>query len=403
MKFSYHKFIKLFFLAATACVITSSCNKDVEDPVPITTKQSTGQTMLALVNTDANLTILRAAVARAGAGVTALLRDSTGVYTLFAPTDAAFTMAFQLLNIPPAVGVNAFSPGQLDTIIRYHIVGQRFGSEQIPTSFPNVQLPSQFVLQTPPTIPLPAGLLRMPVFASKRATNAWVNNVPLTQLDIVASNGVIHKAAAVLMPPSQFLWDRINADANLTYLKAAIQRADEGVAAASTLEAALKNAAANLTVFAPNNTAFQTILAGLITQALIAQGVPPATAATQAAALAASPTIFTNPAVAAVLTPTTVRGIVVYHLLGNRAFSVNIPTTATVTPTLLNSAVPTHPGVTVQATFGATGVTAATVKGVVNPTASNILINPTPAPGGTSDQHYVNGVLHIIDQVLRPQ
>jgi uncharacterized surface protein with fasciclin (FAS1) repeats len=63
--------------------------------------------------------------------------------------------------------------------------------------------------------------------------------------------------------------------------------------------------------------------------------------------------------------------------------------------------VPAHPGVALKATFGATGVTAATVKGVANPTASNITINPFP--GGTSDQNYVNGVLHKIDQVLIPQ
>ncbi len=88
-----------------------------------------------------------------------------------------------------------------------------------------------------------------------------------------------------------------------------------------------------------------------------------------------------------------------YHLLGARAFSVNLPTTATNTPTLLNSVIPTHPGVAVQATFGATGVTAATVKGAANATASNILINPLP--GATSDQNYINGVLHKIDQVLR--
>jgi hypothetical protein len=104
-----------------------------------------------------------------------------------------------------------------------------------------------------------------------------------------------------------------------------------------------------------------------------------------------------------VLTQQIVQGIVVYHMFGDRVFSVNMPTAATNKLTLLNSAVPSHPGVTLQATFGATGVTAATVKGLVNPTASNILINPTPAPAGTSDQHYINGVLHVIDQVLRPQ
>jgi hypothetical protein len=57
--------------------------------------------------------------------------------------------------------------------------------------------------------------------------------------------------------------------------------------------------------------------------------------------------------------------------------------------------------VTIQATFGTTGVTAATVKGVANPTASNVLIDPRT--NGTSDQHYINGVIHKIDQVLRPQ
>jgi hypothetical protein len=104
-----------------------------------------------------------------------------------------------------------------------------------------------------------------------------------------------------------------------------------------------------------------------------------------------------------VLTPTTVKGIVVYHLLGTRAFTNNFPTTATSYPTLLNSAVPTHPGVSLTCTFTGPFVSAATVKGAANPTASNIFVNPTPEPNGTSDQFFVNGTIHKIDQVLRPQ
>jgi len=46
-------------------------------------------------------------------------------------------------------------------------------------------------------------------------------------------------------------------------------------------------------------------------------------------------------------------------------------------------------------------VGAATVKGLANASASNVIINPLPA--GSSDQHYVNGVMHKIDQVLLPQ
>ena len=239
----------------------------------------------------------------------------------------------------------------------------------------------------------------------------------------MAANGVLHKTAAVLLPPSQYLWERINADANLTYLKAAIQRADSAAAPATSLVAALSNPAANLTVFAPTNAAMQAFLIGSITQALVARGFPAVAAQAAATALVSTygTTILTNPAsipdapifpagtgigvaLASALTPTNVQGIVVYHLFGSRAFTVNFPTTQTGGyKTLLNSAIPIHPGVRLQATFGPTGVTAATVQGIANPTASNLQINPLPAPNGTSDQHYINGVLHVIDQALRPQ
>ncbi|MBO9682830.1 MAG: fasciclin domain-containing protein, partial [Flavisolibacter sp.] len=347
---------------------------------------------------------LKAAITKAstnstfGNNLNALLSDSTGVFTFFAPTDAAF----QASGFPSAAAVSAQRAGLLDTILRYHLVpGQKITSSIISQTFPNMQEPTALVL-APPSASLPPGL-RMSIFPSKRGTLLWANNIPITQADIAASNGVVHKVATLVAPPSQYLWDRINNDPDLTYLKAAIQRADSGVAAASTLQAGLQNPAANLTVFAPTNLSFQQLLTAQITAALIAQGMPSLTAQTTAAALASSPTVFTNPALASVLTPTLVKGVVVYHLLGVRSFSVNIPSAATNTPTLLNTAVANHPGVSLQATFGPTGVTAATVKGVANASASNILINPTPAPNGTSDQHYINGVLHKIDQVLIPQ
>ncbi len=42
----------------------------------------------------------------------------------------------------------------------------------------------------------------------------------------------------------------------------------------------------------------------------------------------------------------------------------------------------------------------ATVKGLFNPTAANIIINPLP--GGSSRQRYTNGLLYQINQVLSP-
>ena len=400
MKININKILRPGLLMAGAMSLLVSCNKELPQAEPIVTPAPSGSSITTLLN-DPNFSILKAAVAKAAPAsssgllpLSTLFSDSTGVYTFFAPTNTAF----QNSGIT-AAAINVLSAGRLDTLLRYHLVGgQKVTSAAIPSTFPNLQLPTSLVL-APPSATLPPGL-RMSIFPSKRGTTLWANNIPITEADIQASNGVIHKVALVVAPPSQFLWGRIDTAADLTYLKAAIKRADEGVAAASTLEAALNNPAANLTLFAPTDAAFRAILTALITQELMKGGMSQTTAVATATALASTPGIFTNPAVASVLTPERVKGIVVYHILGVRAFSVNIPNTASNVPTLLNTAIATHPGVSIQATFGATGVTAATIKGVVNQTAANILINPTP--GGTSDQHYINGVLHKIDQVLIP-
>ena len=377
-------------------VIMAACNKSLPDPEPIESQPPTGSTILKLLDAP-EYSILKAAVTRAGKSITALLSDSTAVYTFFAPDNAAF----QFSGIPNEAVIGFFSPGLLDTILRYHIIGgQKFSSADISSDFPNLYLQSSLVL-APPSASLPPGL-RMPLFPSKPAGNIWVNNIPVIQPDIQASNGVVHKVAAIVAPPSRVLFQRIATDPDLTYFLAAVQRADSGDVN-KTLQSALSNPAANLTVFAPTNLAFQQILTGQITLYLIGQGLDPVTASNTAAALASSPTIFQNPLTFSVLTVPVVQGLLFYHVLGVRAFSVNIPASATSVPTLVNSVYPTYPGVTIQADFGLTGVTAARVKGFANPSPSNLLINPTPEPNGSSDQHYINGTLHKIDQVLRLQ
>ena len=321
--------------------------------------------------------------------VRTLINALTGGATTGAP-DAVYS-AFITTNIPVSTAAG---------IVGYNTSPQALFSSSIPATFPNFQYPS--ILNPAPTL---SALLRLTNFPTTR-NGAWLNNIPLTTLNLAAANGVIHHTAFVVTPPSRYLWDRINTDAGLTYLKAAIQRADSGTGTPGTLQSALLNIGANLTVFAPTDAAFQATLTGAIYQALVAQGVPPATALAQATALASTPGVFSNPALFPVLTAQTVKGIVVYHILGQRAFTNNFPTTQTFYPTLLNSAVPSHPGIGLSAIFGAPFVTSATVKGAANATAANILINVsplTPDPSGTSDQHYLNGVLHKIDQVLLPQ
>lgn len=402
MNFPIYKFLKPSLFLAGAVSLLVSCNKELPEAKPLEQPVPTGSSIRTLLD-NAEFSMLKAAVNRAAPAsssgltpVATMLSDNTAVFTFFAPTNTAF----QNSGITSAM-IDAMNTAELDAILRYNLVGgQKITSAMIPTTFPNLQLPTSLVL-APPSADLPPGL-RMSIFPSKRGSALWANNIPITQADVAASNGVVHKVALVVAPPTAFLWNRIEADPELSYLEAAIKRADEGVAEASKLESILKLAAANLTIFAPTDAALRALLTAQITQALMAQGMPQATAVATATALASSPSVFTNPAVTPVLTQDVVKGLVVYHILGTRAFSVNIPTTDLAVRTLLNTAIAAHPGVTVKATFGQTGVTAATVKGAANATASNVLIDPRPGVG-TSDQHYINGVIHKIDQVLRPQ
>jgi uncharacterized surface protein with fasciclin (FAS1) repeats len=368
-----------------------SCNKDVPAPVPVTFPANGTTPTIATLLDAPDMSIFKAAVTKAG--LISSLSNTSLRFTVFAPDDAAMTASGITL-----AAVNALPLTTIVPLIQYHVVPQTVLAASIPTTFPNLQYPSLF--NPAPSV---SALLRLTTFPSKRTGGAWVNNIPIVATDIAAVNGVMHKVALVVAPPSRYLWDRINTDTDLTYLKAAIQRADSGVVAASTLQAGLQNIGANLTVFAPNNAAFQGLLTAQITAYLVSIGTNPTIAAAQAAALASSPTIFANPLVANVLTPTVVRGIVVYHILGSRAFTNNFPTTATSYPTLLNGAIAAHPGISLTATFTGPSVSAATVKGVANATASTIAINPTPDPGGSSDQHYLNGTIHKINQVLLPQ
>jgi len=422
----------LLFIAAIA--VLSACNKEPEqfaDSVPVAPSGiSLGETIAANANDSLYYRLI------VKAGMVPAITNKTTTLTMFVPDNNAMRLFISALSggvIPPNAPDAVFSnfiqttipAATAAAIVSYNITPQALPSSKIPGTFPNFQYPS--ILNPAPAL---SALLRLTTFPSTR-NGAWVNNIPIATADVTAVNGIIHQTAFLVTPPSKYLWERINTDVGLTYFKAAIIRADSGVAptSATSLIGALNNIGANLTVFAPTDAAMQAALTGAIyqgvlplvtqqlTAAYIGAGLTAAQAAakaaidappialTQATALASTPAVFQNTALFGVLTAQTVKGLVVYHILGSRAFTNNFPTTATAYPTLLNGAIPVHPGVTLQATFGAPFVTAATVKGAINPTASNIIINALPLlpePFGTSDQHYLNGVLHKIDQVLIP-
>jgi uncharacterized surface protein with fasciclin (FAS1) repeats len=279
------------------------------------------------------------------------------------------------LGITSGAQLAFFSPGQLDTLLKYYLVGgQRLTTASIADSFtaakkpvPNLQLPSSFVLQNPSPA-LPPGF-RMPIFPSKRGSSLWVNTIPLAQSDINAANGVIHTINAIALPPQQTIKGIIASDpTNFSLLSAAIARADSGQVGLNRIDSAINYPPANLTLFAPTNDAFRALF-------------PPGTPDAVIIGALNTPALF--PA-------QTVRGLVAYHLLGYRYFSVNFP--AAPTPINTQLVIPGNPP-TVVPVIVSNGATFF-VKGLANATPSNVT---------AKDKNAVNGVVHVIDQVLKPQ
>jgi len=78
-----------------------------------------------------------------------------------------------------------------------------------------------------------------------------VNGIPISEKNIKASNGILHKIGKVLVPPTQNIAQIVAGNPEFSILLQAVQASNPAVLAL------LSNPAANGTVFAPTNSAFQ--------------------------------------------------------------------------------------------------------------------------------------------------
>ena len=185
------------------------------------------------------------------------------------------------------------------------------------------------------------------VFVTRNAAGVFVNGVRVTVADIAADNGVIHKVGRVINPPTGNIVQTAIA-AGLDSLVKAVLRATNAPGGDPTLAGTLSNA--TLTVFAPTNAAFTQLL-GILGVTDINQ-IPVAT----------------------------LLAVLRYHVVGGRAFSSD----------LANGSLTMLAGGTT--TVNVTG--AASIRGTGNGgSASNIT---------ATDIMCRNGVVHLIDRVLRP-
>lgn len=394
--------VSSFILAS--CYLLSGCNKEVEQLGDIPSQQPNGSTLEQVIRNNADYSLYYALIQRGGQ--LGLINDLSRSYTMFVPkNDVMKAFISAQSGLPTFLPISAFiqainigiTPEQAAALVQYHTMPQSISSSNIPNPFPNFYYPSSFN-----PVPGLSSLFRIDVYPSTR-NGLWFNNIPAVsgKADQLAGNGIIHEIMGIGIPPQHFLWDRINSDTSMSIFKAAVNRADSGSAA---LLPAFQNIGANFTVFVPTNLAMRQTISAL-TRGQLSVDAPEA--------------YFIGFLNSNNISTFLAKGLVAYHIFDGRnetnkpslkvdrpgrAFLNNFPTTAEWYKTLLNydsSIALIHPGVSVSATFTGNRVSAAKVKGLYNATASNVLINPTDSTG-TSDQQYLNGIIHRIDQVLLP-
>jgi transforming growth factor-beta-induced protein len=188
-----------------------------------------------------NHTYLEAALIQEG--LVGALQNPNATLTVFAPDDQAF------LNLATSLGTTI--PGllalpNLDDILLYHVLG---------TTVPSSAVTNGAIVQ-----PLsPTNTLKITATATG---NVYINQAQVTTVDLTTANGVVHVTNGVLLPVETVA--DIAIDNGFTTLVTAVVQEE--------LLPALTNPLSNLTVFAPNNDAFQdladalgTTVAGLLT------------------------------------------------------------------------------------------------------------------------------------------
>ncbi len=411
MHFDQNKKIMLPLLAAFTFIL-AACNKDLPDPVPISYQpaNSSNTTLGAAISSDTTYSFFYAAVKRVNA--LADLSDTNKIFTVFLPDNNAFRVS----GITSLAIINALPITTVGAIVQYHIIpGQQYLSTDVPTIFPNIQLPSFLTIGALPGTSVP---LKLFAFPSRRSAGFWDNNIPVVAADKKFQNGVIHVVAGIVNPPSQVLKTALNNNPNLTYFKAAIARADSGQTGLNRFDSLLNYAVTNMTVLAPNDAAFQTLIFGLAFQSYLSTRPAPYTAtdtanafATGNGAVAAGPAFLSTNNISTAQ----VRGIMAYHFLATlnpstahfepniRVFSVNFSPTPSFVTTLVNSVYSAHPGILVNATFTGPFVTNLTFTGLGTFPPGGGPFTGAPAKAVSLDNHAVNGVYYVIDKVLLPQ
>ncbi|NVO21676.1 MAG: fasciclin domain-containing protein [Bacteroidetes bacterium] len=214
--------LSLVAVIAIGLVTLSSCKKDDDNA-----NNDTPKSIAATASADPQFSILVQALTKAGLVSTL---SNSGAYTVFAPTNDAFTSLFSKLGIS---GLDQLSADALRPILLYHVLGSKAISSGLTSGYVSTLSPAvggRFVS------------LKIDVAGEVKLNNTS----KVTKADIMASNGVIHVIDQVLLPPT--VADLAAGNSSFTTLVSALSGAG--------LVPALSDPAGTFTVFAPTNDAF---------------------------------------------------------------------------------------------------------------------------------------------------
>ena len=222
--------ILLSILMVMAMVFTIGCNDDDDD------NGSSSSNIMEVLKSDPDLSTLVNAIT--AANLESLLSDG-GPFTLFAPTNAAFAQLD-----PDVLNTIISTPSLLTALLQYHLVNGELTSPQISSGSLSTNLAGQSIDV---------------VVENFGIVLNGSSNVIMPDVD--ASNGVVHHIDEVLMPEdftAQTIAQVIGSMPDYSILLSALAKPE-----LSDLLAAANDPASNLTVFAPNNEAFNAVLAAL--------------------------------------------------------------------------------------------------------------------------------------------
>lgn len=251
---------------------------------------------------------------------------SEGSYTVFAPDNEAFTA---LLGAVGQTSLDNIPESVIERLLKYHVIA---GASLMSTDLSDGQTAATFLGEN--------DIITVGV----NGTSVTINNANVTTADVEASNGIVHIVDAVLVPGLEL--SILNTIVEPAYFNKDFSILTQAVVTADLLET-LTNRSANLTLFAPDNAAFE------------AAGI------TDLAGLTAND-----------LAP-----ILTYHVLGSEIFGDGLPATGSAVTTL---------GGDFYLSINSDG---AFINGLTKVTTASLA-------GGAMD--YDNGVVHLISKTLVP-